>query len=103
MKIGGFVLTASFENDSTQAGTLSPGNGQQGRLKVATDRGIQYAYHSRPGTELTANGAIRWTLRWTAPAGNRVVLFNVAANAANSDDSPSGDFVYTSRARSRGR
>ena len=103
MKIGGFVLTARFENDSAQAGTLSPGDGHQDRIKIANDRGVQYAYHSRPGTQLTATGVVRWTIRWTAPAGSRAVLFNAAANAANDDDSPSGDFVYTSRARSRGR
>ena len=103
MKIGGFVLTSRFENDSAQAGTLSLGDGQQGRIKIAKDRDVQYAYHSRPGTELTRTGVVRWTLRWTAPEGNRVVLFNVASNAANGDDSQSGDFIYTSRARSRGR
>ena len=103
MKIGGFVLTARFENDSTQAGTLSLGDGQQGRIKIANDRGVQYAYHSRAGTELTGTGVARWTLRWTAPVGDRVVQFNVASNAANGDDSNSGDFIYTSRARSRGR
>lgn len=103
MKIGGFVLTARFENDSAQAGNLALGDGQQGRVKIVTDRGVQYAYHSRPGTQLTATGVVRWTIRWTAPAGSRAVLFNAAANAANDDDSQSGDFVYTSRARSRGR
>lgn len=102
MAIGGFQLTARFADDSTQAGTLAPADGQQNRIKVLTDRGVQYAYHSRPGTDLTAADAVRWTLQWTAPAGRRVVLFHVAANAANGDDSQSGDFVYTSRVRSRG-
>ena len=103
MKIGGFVLTARFENDSAQAGTLSPGDDQQGRVKIANDRGVQYAYHSRPGTELTSPDLVRWTVQWTAPTGTRSVLFNAAANAANGDDTQSGDFVYTARVRSRGR
>jgi hypothetical protein len=103
MKIGGFVLTSRFENDSAQAGTLSLSDGQQGRIKIAKDRDVQYAYHSRAGTELTGAGVVRWTLRWTAPEGNRVVVFNVASNAANGDDSQSGDFIYTARLRSRGR
>jgi hypothetical protein len=103
MAIGGFQLTARFENDSAQAGTLALADGHQDRVKVLTDRGVQYAYHSRPGTQLTATQVVRWTLRWTAPAGRRAVLFNAAANAANGDDSPSGDFVYTSRVQSRGR
>jgi hypothetical protein len=103
MAIGGFQLTARFADDSAQAGALAPADGQQDRIKVLTDRGVQYAYHSRPGTDLTATDVVRWTLQWTAPAGRRAVLFHVAANAANGDDSQTGDFVYTSRARSRGR
>lgn len=103
MAIGGFQLTARFEKDSAQAGTLAPADGQQDRVKVLTDRGVQYAYHSRPGALLTATDVVRWTIRWTAPAGSRAVLFHAAANAANGDDSQSGDFVYTSRVRSRGR
>ena len=103
LKIGGFQLTARFENDSAQAGTLSLADGQQGRMKIANDRGVQYAYHSRAGTELTGTDVVRWTLRWTAPGGNGDVLFHVAANAANADDTPAGDFTYTAQARSRGR
>lgn len=103
MAIGGFQLTARFEAGGAQAGTLALADGQQDRVNVLTDRGVQYAYHLRPGSQLTAAGVVRWTLRWTAPAGSRAVLFNAAANAANGDDSQSGDFVYTSRTRSRGR
>jgi hypothetical protein len=103
MAIGGFQFTARFENDSSQAGTLSVDHSLKDRVKIATDRGVQYAYHLRPGTELTATDVVRWTLRWTAPADRRTVLFNVAANAANGDDSQFGDFVYLSRVRSRSR
>jgi hypothetical protein len=103
MKVGGFQLTARFERDSAQAGTLSLVDGQQARVKVAKDRGVQYAHHLRPGTQLTASGVVRWTLKWTAPAGRGAVLFHAAANAANGDDSQFGDFVYTARTRSRSR
>lgn len=103
MALGGFQFTARFEEDSTQAGTLSLPDGEQGRLKVVDDRGIQYAYHKRPGAQLTATDVARWTLRWTAPAGDRTVLFNVAANSANGDEAQTGDFIYTARAQSRGR
>jgi hypothetical protein len=103
MKVGGFQLTARFEDDSTQAGTFTLAEGQQDRIKIGDDRGIQYAYHSRAGTELTARDAVRWTLRWTAPTGRRSILFSVAANAANADDTQFEDFIYTSRALSRGR
>jgi len=103
MAISGFQFTARFENDSSQAGSLSLADSLKDRMKVANDRGVQYAYHLRPGTELTATDVVRWTLRWTAPAGGRTVVFNAAANAANGDDSQFGDFVYVSRVRSRSR
>ena len=103
MAMGGFQFTARFEGDSTQAGILSLADGQNDRIKVVNDRGVQYAYHSRPGTQLTATDVVRWTLQWTAPAGNRTVLFHAAANAANVDDSQFVDFIYTSRVHSRAR
>jgi hypothetical protein len=103
MAVGGFQLTARFAEGGAQAGTLALADGQQDRVKVMNDRGVQYAYHLRPGSQLTATDVVRWTLRWTAPAGRRAVLFHAAANAANGDDSQSGDFVYLSQVRSRGR
>ena len=103
MAIGGFQLTARFAEGGAQAGTLALADGQKDRVKLLSDRGVQYAYHSRPGSELTATDVVTWTIRWTAPAGRRAVLFNAAANAANGDDAQSGDFVYTSRVQTRGR
>ena len=103
MGAGGFLFTARFEDDSSQAGTLVAPDGQQDRVRVISDRGIQYARHLRPGTKLTAQDVARWTLRWTAPTQKRAVQFNVAANAANGNENNSGDFIYTSHARSRGR
>lgn len=103
MAIGGFQFTSRFEVGGAQAGTLGLADGQQDRVKVLKDRGVQYAFHLRPGSQLTATDVVRWTLRWTAPPERRAVLFHVAANAANGDDSQSGDFVYISRVRSRGR
>ena len=103
LALGGFQFTARFEDDSSQAGTLAIAPGQEGRIKLLTDRGVQYAYHSRPGTTPAAPDVARWTIRWTAPAGNRAVQFNVAANAANGDESQFGDFIYTARAQSRSR
>lgn len=103
MKIGGFQFTARFEDDSTQAGTMSLADGEQGRMKISVDRDVQYAYHRRPGTQLTGPDVIQWTLRWTAPEGKRVVIFNAAGNAANADEANSGDFIYTTRARTSGR
>jgi hypothetical protein len=103
MAMGGFMFTARFEGDSAQAGTLAFADPAKDRVKVVNDRGVQYAHHLRPGTQLTATDVVRWTLRWTAPADKRAILFHAAANAANGDDSQSGDWVYTARVRSRSR
>lgn len=103
MMIGGFQLTARFEADSAQAGTLALAEGDQDRAKVTADRGVQYAYHLHSGTRLPAPGIVRWTVRWTAPSDRRNVLFHVAANAANADESQFGDFIYTAWVRSRVR
>lgn len=100
MVIGGFQLTARFEEGGAQAGTMAATHGDRDRIKVTTDRGVQYAYHQRPGTALTGRNMVRWTLRWTAPAGGGSVRFSAAANAANEDDSQFGDYVYTASVRS---
>jgi hypothetical protein len=95
MAIGGFQLAARFAEAGTQAGTLAPAEDEGGRVTVATDRGVQYAYQLRPGTELTRPDTARWTLLWTAPETGGRVIFHVAANAADGDDSIDGDYVYT--------
>jgi hypothetical protein len=102
MVVGGFELTSRFEKGGAQAGTMSFANGEgdQERVKLMTDRGVQYAHHSRAGTRLTARNVARWTVRWTAPASGGIVLFHAAANAANEDDSQFGDYIYTAMARS---
>lgn len=100
MAVGGFQLTARFDDGGAQAGTLAIADGDRDRIKVTTDRGVQYAYHQRPGTRLTGPNVVRWTLKWTAPSAGGAVVFNVAANAANEDDSQFGDYVYTAAARS---
>jgi hypothetical protein len=97
--VGGFELTARFEDGGAQAGALAVPPDQQGRLAVATDRDVQYAYQRLPGSERVAPDTARWTLLWTAPAQGGAVQFNVASNAANQDESTSGDYIYTTVAR----
>ena len=65
--------------------------------------GVTYVQHTEAGTAVKPEGtAAAWTIEWTAPESPGVpVLFHVAANAANDDASPLGDFIYTATARSR--
>jgi hypothetical protein len=102
MAIGGFQLTARFEEDGSQAGCLSPAAGEDKRMTVALAEDVQYAYQRLPGSALVAPDTARWTVLWTAPArANGTVLFHVAANAANEDDTAFGDYVYTAVGASR--
>ncbi|MFI5280232.1 MAG: choice-of-anchor V domain-containing protein [Gemmatimonadales bacterium] len=94
----GFELAARFVQGGASAGILIPYDS----LLTAVDRdsvsGISYAHHTRRGTAIAA-GPARWTVLWTAPlSGSGGIAFNVAALAANDDNSNLGDFVYTAAA-----
>lgn len=97
--IGGFELSARHadgDRQGTQAGSLRAVNA---RVDVTdtTALPVQYARHTYDGTRLDSAGVKRigWRLQWTAPADGGAVVFHVAANAANDDASPLGDFIYT--------
>ena len=92
----GFQLAARFEDgDSTgrPAGALEPADVRT-QVVWDTTTHIGYIEHSPVGTSVI-NAATEWKIRWTAPAPRGLVVFNVAANAANDDDSPLGDYIYT--------
>ncbi len=101
MRAGGFQLSARFADGGTQAGRLAPGAGDETRVKVERPQAIEYAGQRRAGARPVANDALRWTLVWTAPSQGGPVQFHVAANAADNDETASGDFVHTTTATSR--
>ncbi|HEX6751926.1 MAG TPA: choice-of-anchor V domain-containing protein [Longimicrobium sp.] len=105
MQAGGFQLAARVKDGPSagkQAGTLRT---TDDRVQVkAAPSGVQYASHTRPGIQLTTAGRVEWTVEWTAPdpaAGE--VVFHAAGTSANKDDSPLGDFIYTTMQSSRPR
>ena len=96
---GGFELSARFKGQGMfpggqQAGTLTPADGRTA-VVWDTTRHVAYIEHTVSGSALV-DSVGRWRFRWTAPptAAGAVVL-HVAANAANDDDSPLGDYIYT--------
>jgi hypothetical protein len=101
MAVAGFQLAARFENGGAQAGTLSPGPGEEKRVKVETQSNIQYANQRVEGSAPAEPGAARWSLVWTAPQAGGAVLIHASANAADKDGSTRGDFVYTAMTTSR--
>ena len=95
----GFQLAARFADGpaaGAQAGDLGPGDARSGVIADTVSR-VRYIEHNLAGTALVGDAG-RWQVSWTAPGnarGGGAVLFNVAGNAANDDDSPLGDFIYT--------
>ncbi|MBI4465187.1 MAG: hypothetical protein HY647_10830 [Acidobacteria bacterium] len=85
---------------SEQVQVVHAGNGSATSDVPTT--GLQYAQHTGKGTK---PGAAGWSVLWTAPekpeaterteAPEALVVFHVAANAADGDVSPLGDFIYT--------
>ena len=94
MERAGFQLTARFaegERAGLQAGELRPGSEA---VRTVSAHEVTYAGHSVGGAKAVAGEAL-WRVRWVAPeAPVGPVVFHVAANAADFDDSEYGDFVY---------
>lgn len=62
---------------------------------------LTFVQHNQTGSRAATQGTNTWTMAWTAPsAAAGPVQFNVAANASNNDDSPLGDYIYVTMARS---
>lgn len=97
---GGFQLSVRFAagpEAGRQAGGLAVADE---RAEVVTAGDVEYARHTAVGTDADAASWMIWRLRWTAPAkASGAVLFHVAANAANDDDSELGDRIYLASAR----
>ncbi|NBC67269.1 MAG: hypothetical protein GVY07_16630 [Bacteroidetes bacterium] len=95
LEIGGFQLTARFE-DGTQAGSFE---WSSNRLMFTPDidGNIQYLQHSANGTTPTVKREVSWSFTWIAPETSDSVIFHVAANAGNYDDSSFGDWIYAKK------
>jgi hypothetical protein len=91
---GGFQLSSRFDNGA-QAGAIAPSPRDSGRLAVTADSGVHYIHHVYAGTRRTAPDTARWQIQWTAPEASGVIMFHIAANAADDDGSPLGDMIYT--------
>lgn len=90
---GGFQMTARFE-DGSQAGRFT-WSGENLRFTPGISDEVQYLQHAEAGTRPTANREVSWNFNWQAPeARNGSIIFNIAANAGNNDDSAFGDWIY---------
>lgn len=97
--IFGFQLTA-IDSAGSAVGSFTLPAQNPAQLQVLNgivDGNVrQYVEHTLDGVLPTQFGSKSWTFTWTAPSqrkGN--VGFYAAGNGANSDGSPSGDYIYT--------
>lgn len=93
LEIGGFQMTARFE-DGTQAGSFEWEGDRLMNTPDVSDT-VQYVQHSAEGTSATGEQEVSWNFTWKSPEdGQGPVIFNIAANAGNYDDSSFGDWIY---------
>jgi hypothetical protein len=105
---GGFELAARVSE--------GPRSGHQaGALEAVDDRvnvtdssraefgSIEYARHTRAGSTATSD-TTQWDVKWTAPAaGTGAVILHIVANAGNDDNSPLGDYIYSTVGTSKAK
>ena len=96
---GGFQASVRF-TDGTQGGQL---RAHDARVIVSDSSDVQYAGHAQGAVEVTGPDEISWTLQWIAPNERRDVTLHVAANSANGDNSPLGDWVFATARHSNPR
>lgn len=80
----------------SSAGRLAS-RGPDTRVTADSTGRVEYIAHTEDGVA-APDGRREWTFEWKAPEAAGPVALHVAANAANGDDSPLDDLVYT-RAR----
>lgn len=103
MESGGFQLAARFASDTTQAGSFDVSERDRARVRVNTDRDVQFVQHTLEGVPVERPHVTAWTVIWTAPGGGGPgdpILFHASAVAGDGDESQVGDFVYVFEARS---
>lgn len=92
MRRWGFQMSARARTSTASVGSFQS---LDGFSQLQTLAGIQYFAHNAGGTRAGTLGPVSFQVRWTAPATNvGEIVFSVAGNAANNDNSNSGDFIH---------
>lgn len=100
--VAGFQLSARFSEgaaEGSSAGGLAP---VSPRVEVnAGDNGVTYAHQNLAGSPVQTPDGSSWLVEWTAPESDDPVVFHVAANSGNGDNSPLSDLVYRAEVQVR--
>ncbi len=94
--LAGFQLAARYGTGNEQgraAGEIHPLNDRVA-VTMGTN-GVQYVHQTRQGSGMSAPDSTSWSMEWIAPSTGNSVVFHVAANSGNGDNSPLSDLVYT--------
>ena len=95
--LAGFQLAARYGTGSEEglnAGQIHP---IDDRIAVSIGtNGVRYAHQTRQGSRMAASDSTSWSMEWIAPSTGNSVVFHVAANSGNGDNSPLSDLVYAS-------
>ena len=92
----GFEITSLKDSNNTGIGTYT--NTDVTRTLMMTSNGKTFMTHSTAGSTATSPGNNSWSFNWTAPSTNvGNISFYLATNAANSNGSTSGDFIYSKK------
>ena len=101
--LAGFQASLRFlegPSRGLQAGHLEAMDGRV-VVRANTLNSVQYAHHTREGTELVSEERGAWQILWRAPVTRLSVILHVTANSANGDNSPFSDLIRTREAVSR--
>ncbi len=100
----GFALAVRFAEGvarGRQAGSLGATDACA-QILVGHSSPVQYAVHTAAGSRTSAPGTFTWRFSWTAPRdASGPVIFHVAANASNDDESALGDSIYVTAVTAR--
>lgn len=89
----GFQLTARFQNGQS-AGSFQI-SGKRLTVQHVDSSLVDYLNHTAEGTQPLHKDSTSWNFKWVAPSDTSgAIIWNIAANAANGDQSNFGDFIY---------
>ncbi len=104
MRAGAFLLSARAAGTDpcgSSVGTLKPADARTEAL-IAGSPPVEYLRSLSTSVTLHPPRTGLWTFTWTAAEdGVSVVVFHLAANAGNGDESPLGDHIYRLEIRLR--
>ena len=97
MKAAGFQVSARIADGDLAGNQAGHFESLQEDVRIVSSEtpAVEYASHTRV-KKPKGDGEARWVLEWLAPDHVGPVVFHVAANAANDDDSEFGDHIVTS-------